>query len=140
MQQAGAAAYVLSSCSLMAGRKTQHMGYCWAVLQPLLAVVPSVAGALLLQLMRHIQSLGILLSTVRSAAAAQNQQVELLRRESLAGMMNPAGWCTLEGCHYRSPADACSWNHAAAGWFQLQNRPEMLIPVGTAIIIVALVK
>eukprot|EP00775_Hariotina_reticulata_P005967 gene5967-6206_t len=37
-------------------------------------------------LMRHIQSLGVLLSTVRSAAAAQNQQVELLRRESLAGL------------------------------------------------------
>jgi hypothetical protein len=26
MQQAGAAAYLLSSCSLMAGRKPQHMG------------------------------------------------------------------------------------------------------------------
>lgn len=36
--------------------------------------------------MRHIQSLGILLSTVRSAAAAQGQQLELLRKESLESL------------------------------------------------------
>eukprot|EP00878_Enallax_costatus_P018277 GHUV01019234.1.p1 GENE.GHUV01019234.1~~GHUV01019234.1.p1 ORF type:complete len:436 (+),score=146.98 GHUV01019234.1:202-1509(+) len=40
----------------------------------------------MVQLMRHIQSLGILLQTVRSAAAAQGQQLELLRKESLESL------------------------------------------------------
>jgi hypothetical protein len=54
-----------------------------------------VAAAL--QLMRHIQSLGILLGVARSAAAAQGQQLELLRKESLEGecccllLLLPAG-------------------------------------------------
>jgi hypothetical protein len=43
---------------------------------------------LLLQLMRHIQSLGILLGVVRAAAAAQGQQLELLRKESLEGVLS----------------------------------------------------
>ncbi|WIA36338.1 hypothetical protein OEZ86_007659 [Tetradesmus obliquus] len=40
----------------------------------------------MVQLMRHIQSLGILLGVARSAAAGQGQALELLRKESLEGL------------------------------------------------------
>lgn len=36
--------------------------------------------------MRHIQSLGILLSVIRSSASSQGHQLELLRKESLEGL------------------------------------------------------
>jgi hypothetical protein len=49
-----------------------------------------------LQLMRHIQSLGILLGVARSAAAAQGQQLELLRKESLEGTCCCCCFCCSE--------------------------------------------
>jgi hypothetical protein len=58
--------------------------------------------ALLLQLMRHIQSLGILLGVARAAAAAQGQQLELLRKESLEGAHSPTSSLTNSDCTQNS--------------------------------------
>lgn len=66
--------------------------------------------------MQHIQSLAILLGVVRAAAAAQGQQLELLRKESLEGE-RPGDW--VGWWHHHLPAIAmaavaCSYTCAGS--------------------------